>query len=97
RRWREAGRPGAPRVVAQAYYALGPDAGAHVREHLGDYYSFAGRLADMMIEGALTTPGRLREAASAFADAGCDELVLVPCAAGPEQLDLLAETLREAA
>jgi alkanesulfonate monooxygenase SsuD/methylene tetrahydromethanopterin reductase-like flavin-dependent oxidoreductase (luciferase family) len=97
RRWREAGRPGSPRVVAQAYYALGPGADAAVREHLGDYYSFAGRLADMMIKGAPTTPERLRETAGAFAEAGCDELVLVPCASGPEQLDLLAETLEEAA
>lgn len=97
RRWQEAGRPGSPRVVAQAYYALGPGADAAVREHLGDYYSFAGRLADMMIKGAPTTPERLRETARAFAGAGCDELVLVPCASGPEQLDLLAETLEEAA
>lgn len=97
RRWREAGRPGDPRVVAQAYYALGPGADAAVREHLGDYYSFAGKLAEMMIKGTPTEPGRLRETARAFADAGCDELVLVPCASGPDQLDRLADALGEAA
>lgn len=97
RRWHESGRRGEPRVVAQAYYALGPDADAAVREHLGDYYSFAGRLAEMMIKGAPTGPARLRDTARAFAEAGCDELVLVPCASGPEQLDLLAEALGEAA
>ncbi|RFS81293.1 LLM class flavin-dependent oxidoreductase [Actinomadura spongiicola] len=97
RRWRESGRPGEPRVVAQAYYALGPDADAAVREHLGDYYSFAGRLAEMMIKGTPVGPARLRETARAFEEAGCDELVLVPCSSGPEQLDLLAEALGEAA
>lgn len=96
RLWTEAGRPGRPRMVAQAYFCLGQDAQENARAHLGDYYSFAGRLAEMMIKGALTAPETLRETVAGYTAAGCDELILIPCSAGPEQLELLATALGEA-
>ncbi|TDD88011.1 LLM class flavin-dependent oxidoreductase [Actinomadura rubrisoli] len=97
RLWAEAGRPGRPRMVAQSYFCLGAGAEENVRAHLGDYYSFAGRLAEMMISGALTAPETLRDAVAGYAAAGCDELILIPCSADPGQLELLAAALGEAA
>ncbi len=86
-------RPGRPRLVVQAYYALGPGAQADVREHLGDYYKFFGPRASMMVDSALTTPEAIHSAVHAYQDAGCDELILVPCSADPRQVSLLRDVV----
>jgi len=89
--WREAGRPGAPRLVALAYYALGPDAADLARAYLSDYYASMGEYAATAVSGALTSPHLVRDQVAAFADAGCDELVLFPCSPDREQLRRLAD------
>jgi alkanesulfonate monooxygenase SsuD/methylene tetrahydromethanopterin reductase-like flavin-dependent oxidoreductase (luciferase family) len=89
--WQEAGRPGAPRLVALAYYALGPDAADLARGYLADYYASLGEYAYLAVSGALTSPAALREQVAAFADAGCDELILFPCSPDREQLRRLAD------
>lgn len=89
--WQEAGRPGAPRLVSLGYFALGPDADERARRYLSDYYAFAGDYASMVVSGALTSETKLREQVAAFADAGCDELILFPCSPDPEQLRRLAD------
>jgi alkanesulfonate monooxygenase SsuD/methylene tetrahydromethanopterin reductase-like flavin-dependent oxidoreductase (luciferase family) len=89
--WRDGGRSSAPRLVALAYYALGPDATALAENYLGDYYAFAGPYASAVASGALTTEAKLREQVAAFAEAGCDELILFPCGPDAEQLRRLAE------
>lgn len=93
--WEEAGRPGRPRLIAQTYYSLGPSAEREAHEHLAGYYAFFGPRAGMMIDSALTSPGAVRDAVSRYAEAGCDELILIPCSADLRQLELLAETLEE--
>jgi alkanesulfonate monooxygenase SsuD/methylene tetrahydromethanopterin reductase-like flavin-dependent oxidoreductase (luciferase family) len=89
--WKDGGRTGAPRLVALAYYALGPDATALAEGYLGDYYAFAGQYASAVASGAMTSEADVREQVAAFADAGCDELILFPCAPDVEQLRRLAE------
>jgi alkanesulfonate monooxygenase SsuD/methylene tetrahydromethanopterin reductase-like flavin-dependent oxidoreductase (luciferase family) len=89
--WRGSGRVGRPRLVALGYFALGPGAVAAAGSYLGDYYQFLGESAALIVRGALTTPDVVRVAVTAFADAGCDELILFPCSSELDQLDRLAE------
>jgi alkanesulfonate monooxygenase SsuD/methylene tetrahydromethanopterin reductase-like flavin-dependent oxidoreductase (luciferase family) len=90
--WSEAGRDGAPRLMALGYFALGDGGEAHAQRYLGDYYGFLGEeTAGYVASSALTAPDQAAGALEAFAQAGCDELVLFPCAADVAQVDLLAD------
>src|ERR1700691_4940460 len=89
--WREAGRAGAPRLVAIAYVSLGADAEAHARAYLTDYYSFIGDFAEQIAAGALTSPQKVADAVAAFTEAGCDELILFPCNPDTAQVALIAQ------
>ena len=88
----EAGRGEAPRVMALAYYSLGPDGEATAQRYLKEYYAFMGEEVASMIAGsAATDPDTVSQYVQAFDGAGCDELVLFPCSTDPQQVDLLAE------
>jgi alkanesulfonate monooxygenase SsuD/methylene tetrahydromethanopterin reductase-like flavin-dependent oxidoreductase (luciferase family) len=87
--FRAAGR-GEPRTMALAYFSLDPDPEAQVAETIGDYYAFAGEYRDRIVEGAAKGPDAVRERIAAFEQAGCDELVLFPASADPDQVDALA-------
>ncbi|MDF5752735.1 LLM class flavin-dependent oxidoreductase [Spongiactinospora sp. TRM90649] len=92
--WAGAGRDGSPQVVASVMYALGPDAHAAVARAIGSYYAFAGaEYAEYGVAAAYTSAGRIRDAVPAFAEAGCDELILMGNDPDPAQVDLLADTL----
>jgi alkanesulfonate monooxygenase SsuD/methylene tetrahydromethanopterin reductase-like flavin-dependent oxidoreductase (luciferase family) len=91
--WAEAGRSGAPRLWAQAYFALGPDAAGRGVEYMRDYYSFTGPFAERIAEGLLTTPQSVVQLCRGYAEAGCDELVLLPAVADVEQVDRLADVV----
>jgi alkanesulfonate monooxygenase SsuD/methylene tetrahydromethanopterin reductase-like flavin-dependent oxidoreductase (luciferase family) len=88
--WRAAGRGGEPRLVVNAYACLGPDAEAHARGYLSDYYGFAGEYVDQIVAGALTSPRAVADAVAGYAGAGCDELILFPCNPDLTQVTLLA-------
>jgi len=45
----------------------------------------------MAAEAALTSEDVVREQLAAFADAGCDELILFPCSPDVDQLRRLAD------
>lgn len=89
--WRDAGREGEPRLVVNAYACLGPDAEERARRYLGDYYSFLGEYTEQIMAAALTSPDAVADAVTAYADAGCDELILFPCAPDLAQVTLIAE------
>jgi alkanesulfonate monooxygenase SsuD/methylene tetrahydromethanopterin reductase-like flavin-dependent oxidoreductase (luciferase family) len=91
--WEAAGRDGAPRTMALAYFALGERAEEAANAYLRDYYAFVGEYAGMIADGAATDAATVRGYVDAFAEAGCDELVLFPCDPDPGQVDLLAEAL----
>jgi alkanesulfonate monooxygenase SsuD/methylene tetrahydromethanopterin reductase-like flavin-dependent oxidoreductase (luciferase family) len=92
--WLDAGRPGQPRLWGQAYYALGNDpliqAGA---AYLRDYYAFTGPFAQKIAQGLLATPQAIAQFIRAYAEAGCDELILFPTLSDLAQLDRLAEVI----
>ncbi|MGW2425649.1 LLM class flavin-dependent oxidoreductase [Streptomyces sp. NPDC001709] len=93
--WREAGRTVRPRVVALGYFALGDGAADSARRYLGDCYRNTGPYLHRVVSEALTTPEAVSKAAAAYDQDGCDELVLMPCAADPAQLTALAEAVRD--
>ena len=89
--WVEAGRPGRPRLWAQAYFALGDEATIERgRSYMRGYYAFTGPFAAKITEGLLTTPQSIVQFVRGNAEAGCDHLVLLPAVAELEQHDRLA-------
>lgn len=91
--WQHAGRPGKPRLVATAYYGLGPEAAARVTAYLFDYYAFMGPMVQQMARSVPSSPEAVRACIQAFADIGTDELVLVPCIPELDQVHLLAVSI----
>ena len=88
--WERAGRTGTPRLLGLAYFALGNDAEELAGGHLRDYYGFAPPYAEMVLANAAIGAERVVETVAAFADAGCDELILVPCTNAVDQIKLLS-------
>ncbi|MFI7667997.1 LLM class flavin-dependent oxidoreductase [Nocardia sp. NPDC049526] len=93
RSWKEHGRDGEPRIVAQVNVALGaPDLIEDARISMGAYYEFSGR-ADSMLAGMLTTPDEIRTAISQFEDLGADEVMLYCYGRDADQVDRLADVI----
>lgn len=91
RAWSEAGRAGRPRIVAERYFCLGEAADSVTDHYLKHYYGadyFPYVRAD-----ALTSREQLREELCRVLAAGCDDLVLLPCAGTLDQVWLLADAL----
>lgn len=57
-------------------------------------YAIESPTAVWMAENALTDAGALNDTIAAYEAAGCDELMLFPCNPDPEQVALLARTVR---
>jgi alkanesulfonate monooxygenase SsuD/methylene tetrahydromethanopterin reductase-like flavin-dependent oxidoreductase (luciferase family) len=90
--WSAAGRDGAPRLMALAYFSLGDGGEEHAKNYLTDYYAWLGEetanfIADSAAKDAETVKGYL----AAFEGVGCDELILFPSNPDPAQVDLLAD------
>jgi alkanesulfonate monooxygenase SsuD/methylene tetrahydromethanopterin reductase-like flavin-dependent oxidoreductase (luciferase family) len=95
--WTDAARPGRPALWGQSYFALGDEETVRRgREYMLDYYAFTGPFAEKIAEGLLTTPHAVLQQIRGYAEAGCDELVLLPAVADLDQLDLLASAVAEA-
>ena len=91
--WLEAGRPGRPRKLTLAYYALGPDARAQADRYLHGYYGWLGDIANMIAAGAAVSGEMVRSYAKAFEASGCDEVIFVPTASRLDQVSLLASAV----
>jgi alkanesulfonate monooxygenase SsuD/methylene tetrahydromethanopterin reductase-like flavin-dependent oxidoreductase (luciferase family) len=89
--WTDAGRPGEPQLWGQSYFSLAdPEAGAAYLRH---YYAFTGPFVERVAAGLLDSPKAIREQVAGYAEAGCDELVLLPATSDPSELDRLADAL----
>jgi alkanesulfonate monooxygenase SsuD/methylene tetrahydromethanopterin reductase-like flavin-dependent oxidoreductase (luciferase family) len=92
--WADAGRPGAPRLWGQAYFALGDEATTEAgAAYLRDYYRFTGGFEERIAAGNLTTPAAVKDLVRGYEEEGCEELVLLPTVSRPDQLDRLAQVL----
>jgi alkanesulfonate monooxygenase SsuD/methylene tetrahydromethanopterin reductase-like flavin-dependent oxidoreductase (luciferase family) len=92
--WVDAGRPGAPQIWGQAYFALGDSKTlARGAEYLRDYYRFTGGFEERIVAGNLTTPAAIKDFVRSYEEEGCCELVLFPTVSGMDQLERLADVL----
>jgi alkanesulfonate monooxygenase SsuD/methylene tetrahydromethanopterin reductase-like flavin-dependent oxidoreductase (luciferase family) len=91
--WQDAGRPGKPRKLSLAYFALGSGARDHADNYLLRYYDWLGDVARQIAAGAAVSTEMAESQAAAFASAGCDELIFVPTTAAPDQISLLADAV----
>jgi alkanesulfonate monooxygenase SsuD/methylene tetrahydromethanopterin reductase-like flavin-dependent oxidoreductase (luciferase family) len=92
--WAQLGRTGCPTLWAQGYFALGDrDDVERGRDYMRDYYAFTGPFAERIAEGMLDTRQAIAQFVRGYAEAGCDELVLLPAIAELEQLERLRDVL----
>jgi alkanesulfonate monooxygenase SsuD/methylene tetrahydromethanopterin reductase-like flavin-dependent oxidoreductase (luciferase family) len=91
--WKDAGRPGTPRLVGCVYYALGNDIRDKAIENQRMYYGFMGAAADRMAQNFLSTPAAIKEVLNVFTDLGADELFFWPAVADFSQIDRLTEAV----
>lgn len=87
-----AGRPGRPELWGLGYFALG-DAAERGRADLTRYYGFLGGPGARVVAGLLTSPAEVRDFVRAYAESGCDQLVLFPTVPELDQVEQLAEAL----
>ena len=92
--WANNRRGGRPRALAMAYFALGSGGRAAVQHDLHHYYRWLGpRTAADIAAGALTDPAVVADWLTAYAEAGAQEVLLMPCSPELSQVDLLAEAV----
>ena len=87
--WKQAGRPGDPRIVALAYYSVGEEERA--KRYITDYYAFLGDFSQQMADWIPKTPEAIKDTVKAYEDIGVDELILDATMDDPDQVDKLAE------
>jgi alkanesulfonate monooxygenase SsuD/methylene tetrahydromethanopterin reductase-like flavin-dependent oxidoreductase (luciferase family) len=88
--FRAAGRQERPRAMSLTYFSLDDEPEAQTRSTIGDYYAFAPQYADIVVEHTAKGEDAARERVRAFEEAGCDELIMFPASADPDQVDKLA-------
>jgi alkanesulfonate monooxygenase SsuD/methylene tetrahydromethanopterin reductase-like flavin-dependent oxidoreductase (luciferase family) len=93
RAWQEAGRQGKPRLVCTVYFALGPSAVERGGAYLKQYYAYMGPRAEQIAQRMASTPEDLRSTRDQYLAIGADELILWPCVANLDQLDLIVDAL----
>ena len=91
--WKEAGKPGRPRLVVALSCAVGEYAADRTRESIRSYYAFRGDAAKRMELPIPSTPAAIGDAIAAFEEIGADELILEPGHADLEQVDRLADVV----
>ncbi len=91
--WTSAGRAETPRHVTSFWYALGDDAAERLPAYAHRYLAiFGDEVATMMADlCTASSASRVREAMTRLEDAGCDELLLVPTTADPDEVDRIAD------
>jgi alkanesulfonate monooxygenase SsuD/methylene tetrahydromethanopterin reductase-like flavin-dependent oxidoreductase (luciferase family) len=96
RGWRDAGRPGTPRFLCTQWFGLGDAAAENTEKFLRAFYhGFPDGFVDYSVQLAVNGEEEIRKTAAAFADAGCDELLLMPTTADPAEVDRLADVLAQ--
>lgn len=93
--WQAAGRQGRPEMVGQSWFTLA-DAGPAVMQAFGERY-FSSRDSSGFLFSPEMAPvvdaDRVNRAIDEFADAGFDELVLMPVSARTSEIERLGELL----
>jgi alkanesulfonate monooxygenase SsuD/methylene tetrahydromethanopterin reductase-like flavin-dependent oxidoreductase (luciferase family) len=91
--WQRASRPGKPRLIADLYYGLGPDAVSRSTEYLLEHHAALGPMAQQMAQFVLTSPEAIRAEIRAYEEIGADEVLMMPCIPELDQVHRLADSL----
>jgi alkanesulfonate monooxygenase SsuD/methylene tetrahydromethanopterin reductase-like flavin-dependent oxidoreductase (luciferase family) len=91
RAWKDAGREGTPRIVTERYFCLGEGAEESAAHYLAHYYGEA--YVDLVLRDTPTSREHLENLLCEMQDAGCDDLIMLPCTSELGQIDLLAGAL----
>jgi alkanesulfonate monooxygenase SsuD/methylene tetrahydromethanopterin reductase-like flavin-dependent oxidoreductase (luciferase family) len=91
--WQDAGRPGRPRKLTLAYFALGPEARSQADGYLLHYYAWLGEVAGQIAAGAAASAEMVKSYLAAFEASGCDEIIFVPTSSRLDQVSLLAAAI----
>jgi alkanesulfonate monooxygenase SsuD/methylene tetrahydromethanopterin reductase-like flavin-dependent oxidoreductase (luciferase family) len=94
--WTRVGRDDRPRLYALVYFSLGERAAEQANAYLRDYYGFAPPYAQAVVNAAAIGADAVRRTVQDFAAAGCDEVIMSPCSADPDQIKLLSEAVADA-
>ena len=89
--WQAAGKSGRPRLVGTLFFSLGPRAAEGAAEYITSYYAWRGPAAEQLVQSVLLTGDAVRGALRGFAEVGMDELLLLPCQSGIDQVERLAD------
>ncbi|MGK8522140.1 LLM class flavin-dependent oxidoreductase [Nocardia asteroides] len=93
RSWKDHGRSGEPRIVAQVNVALGSgDVVEDARASMAAYYAFSD-YTEGIVAGMLTTPEQIRATLARFGDLGADEVIFYCYGRDADQVDRLADVL----
>ena len=92
--WSAAGRPGTPRLVTGAYFALGPAAEQEADRYLHANYGFKPGVAERMRRTVPTTPAAVARKIREQADLGADEFILLSCVEDITALRALTNVLK---
>jgi alkanesulfonate monooxygenase SsuD/methylene tetrahydromethanopterin reductase-like flavin-dependent oxidoreductase (luciferase family) len=88
--WKDAGRPGDPRIVVIGYFALGSE--EQGRANVKDYYSFLGEeAADQFAAGMSGSAKAVHDAVHSCADLGADEFILIGATDDVDEVSRVAE------
>ena len=92
--WHDRGRP-APRLVASAWYALGPDGRERMDAYAARYLDvFGARAARSLAKLCTTTSAAaLASAVRRMTDAGADDFILVPTTTDPDDVRRVADVI----
>jgi alkanesulfonate monooxygenase SsuD/methylene tetrahydromethanopterin reductase-like flavin-dependent oxidoreductase (luciferase family) len=93
--WKNAGRDEPPYVASSLWYALGDGAAERLHDYAYTYLEIFGpQMAGAMADAAFaSSPEALQRAVDAAAEAGCDEIFLVPTTTDVTELDRTREAL----
>jgi hypothetical protein len=82
--------------MALTYFSLDDDPEAQIRQTIGDYDSFLGHYADMVVSGVAKGEDEGRQRVNVFRETACDELIMFPASCDPDQVDRLAAAVLQA-
>lgn len=91
--WKDAGRPGRPRLAVIRYFALGPGTEERGAATLRHYYGSTGANPERAVQAMTSSAERMRELQKEFEDVGVDELLWMPTVPDVEQVDRVAEVV----
>lgn len=89
--WEKAGVAGRPRLVAHCYAGAGPKALASANAYLRDYYAHRVNDLDTIVAACVIGADAIAERLGLLQEAGCDEFILTPVDADPDQVQLMAD------